>query len=148
MLVSSAYVKKSSILTLCYEFSNDLDAQSDFTKNLVTKKLVTWNHSYLQYNAPQKHDESTLLQYELNEYLTADRSCTTDYFLNKSYKSQQLPSLCFFWHPLRPNQSIIRGTVRLETFGRIQNRRHFPSKTAILPFSNIFQRLTVPRKID
>ena len=30
----------------------------------------------------------------------------------------------------------------------IWNRRHFPSKTVILPFSNIFQRLTVPRKID
>ena len=29
-----------------------------------------------------------------------------------------------------------------------RNRRHFPSKTANCRFSNIFQRLTVPRKID
>ena len=28
------------------------------------------------------------------------------------------------------------------------NRRHFPRMTAILQFSNIFQRLTLPRKID
>ena len=35
-----------------------------------------------------------------------------------------------------------------QVIGRIQNRRHFPSKTAILPISNIFQRLTVPRIID
>ena len=26
--------------TLCYEFLNDLDAQSDFDKNFVPKKLV------------------------------------------------------------------------------------------------------------
>ena len=51
------------------------------------------------------------------------------------------------WHLLRPNWSIIRGTVRLYYFGRIRNRHHFPSKTAILQFSNIFQRLTLPRKI-
>ena len=28
---------------LCYEFSKDLDAYSDFEKKNVTKKLVKWN---------------------------------------------------------------------------------------------------------
>ena len=31
------------------EFLNDLDAQSDFDKRIVTKKLVKQNHSYLKY---------------------------------------------------------------------------------------------------
>ena len=30
-----------------YEFSIDLDAQSDFDKEIVTEKLVKENHSYL-----------------------------------------------------------------------------------------------------
>ena len=34
---------------LWYEFLNDLDVQSDFDKNFVTKKVVKWNHSYLKY---------------------------------------------------------------------------------------------------
>ena len=33
---------------LWYKFLNDLDAQSDFDKNFVTKKLVKKNHSYLK----------------------------------------------------------------------------------------------------
>ena len=32
-----------------YRFFNDLDAQTDFDKNSVTKKLVKYNHSYLKY---------------------------------------------------------------------------------------------------
>ena len=32
-----------------YEFLNDLDAQSDFDKKIVTKKPVKQNHSYLKY---------------------------------------------------------------------------------------------------
>ena len=34
---------------LWHEFLNDLDAQSDFENNFVTKKVVKWNHSYLKY---------------------------------------------------------------------------------------------------
>ena len=34
---------------LWYEFLNDLDAQSDFDKKIVTKKVVKWNYSYLKY---------------------------------------------------------------------------------------------------
>ena len=37
------------IYTLWYQFSNYLDAQSDFDKTFVTKKLVKLNHSYLNY---------------------------------------------------------------------------------------------------
>ena len=37
-----------------------------------------------------------------------------------------------------------RETLTIHAFGRIRNRRNFPSKTAILPFSNI----SVPRIID
>ena len=32
-----------------YKFSIDLDAQSDFDKKIVTKKLVKQSHSYLKY---------------------------------------------------------------------------------------------------
>ena len=39
-------------------------------------------------------------------------------------------------------------TVRFLTFIRFRNRPHFPSKSVILPFSNMFQRLTVSLKID
>ena len=35
-----------------------------------------------------------------------------------------------------------------KTFGRIRNRRHFPSRTAIFRWSSILERLTVPRTID
>ena len=34
---------------LGHEFLNDLDAQSDFDKNVITKKVVKQNHSYLKY---------------------------------------------------------------------------------------------------
>ena len=34
-------------------------------------------------------------------------------FEKNSCKNLQSQSLCFFWHLLRPNQSIIRGTVSL-----------------------------------
>ena len=37
------------IYTFWYEFSNDFDAQSDFGKDFVSEKLVSWNHSYLNY---------------------------------------------------------------------------------------------------
>ena len=40
---------------LWYEFFNDLDVQSDFDKNFVTKKVVKWNHSYLKYAVVKKH---------------------------------------------------------------------------------------------
>ena len=39
------------------------------------------------------------------------------------------------------------SAVRLKTFERIRNRRRLPLKTAILPFSNSFQRFTVDRQI-
>ena len=87
---------------------------------------------------------SIIHAYVLSEFLTVDRSYTTKYFWKNSYWSWLVTSLRFFWHLLRPDWPIIRSTA----FGRIRNRRHFPSKTAILPFSNIFQRLTVPRMID
>ena len=32
------------------------------------------------YNASQKHESTFLHTYVLNEFLTADRSCTTNYF--------------------------------------------------------------------
>ena len=65
-----------------------------------------------------------------------------------NYRNWIFTSLCFIWHLLSPNWSISRGAVRLLTFGRIRNRRHFPSLTAILPFSNILKRLTAPRIIN
>ena len=42
-------VKNDTLLmyTLWYEYSYDFDAQSDFGKNFVAKKLVRWSHSYL-----------------------------------------------------------------------------------------------------
>ena len=44
------YLSKISIIcSLWYEFKRNLDAQSDFDKNIVTKKLVKSNYSYLKY---------------------------------------------------------------------------------------------------
>ena len=65
------------------------------------------------YNAPQKHVSTLLHTYVLNQFLTADRSCTTKYFFKNSYSSWYLTYLRFFWHLLGPNWSIIRGTVSL-----------------------------------
>ena len=33
---------------LWYEFLNDLDAQSNFDKSFVTKKMINYNHSYIK----------------------------------------------------------------------------------------------------
>ena len=44
-----SYIDMLIIYTLWYEISNDLDALIDFGKIYVTKKLVPWNHSYLEY---------------------------------------------------------------------------------------------------
>ena len=84
----------------------------------------------------------------MNEFLTADCSCTTKYFWSNPYRSLYSTSLRFFWHILCPNWSTIRDSVRLQTFRRIWNWSHFPLKTAILSFSYNFQRLTLPRIID
>ena len=89
---------------------------------------------------PRKKNESTLLHtFVLNKFLTANSLFRIKCFWKSSCRSCKLTSSRFFRHLLRPNWSI---------FGRIRNRRHFPSKTATLPFSNIFQRFTVPRIID
>ena len=55
--------------------------------------------------------------YVLAEFLTAYRSCKTNYFWKNSYRSFYSRSLRFFWHLLRSNWSIVRGTVRSKTFG-------------------------------
>ena len=39
---------------LWHKFWNDLDAQRDFDKKIVTKKLVKYNHSYLKYALTRK----------------------------------------------------------------------------------------------
>ena len=70
---------------------------------------------------------------------------------HKSYrvgdeKARQLQNKKVFW--LESFFYCLTLIVRFQTFGKIRNRRYYPSKTAILPFSNIFQRLTVPRNID
>ena len=41
------YIDTLLVYTLWYEFWNDFDAQNDFIKFVVTKKLVLCNHSYL-----------------------------------------------------------------------------------------------------
>ena len=56
------YLSKISIIwTLWYGFLKYLDAQSDFVKNVVTKKLVKYN--YLKYALDAYHFEniSTLM---------------------------------------------------------------------------------------
>ena len=46
---SKSLSKISIICILWYDFLNDLNAQSDFDKSFVTKKLVKYNHSYFKY---------------------------------------------------------------------------------------------------
>ena len=43
------------ICTLWYEFSNNVDAQSDFGNFFVTNKRVPWNHIYLKYLLNDSH---------------------------------------------------------------------------------------------
>ena len=40
---------------LLYAFLNDLDAQSDFDKKIVTKKPVKYKHSYLKYALTERY---------------------------------------------------------------------------------------------
>ena len=75
---------------------------------------VNLNYEFLHiYRNSQKHKSTLLHTYVLNEFLTAERSCKTKYLWKNSYRSWYLTSLRFFWHLLRLNWSIIRGTVSL-----------------------------------
>ena len=44
--------------------------------------------------------------------------------------------------------TVTQWDIKNLTFVRIQNWRHFPSRAAIWPFWNVFQRLAVPQMID
>ena len=44
----TSYIDTWLIYTLWYEFSNDIDAQSDFGKKFVTTKYTHLDHSYLK----------------------------------------------------------------------------------------------------
>ena len=87
--------------------------------------------------------------YVLNKFLTADRSFTTIYFwknlieVGSSYLYASFGTVC-----VQIGQLFEAKWDFHKLFGGIRNRLHFPSKTAILSFSNFFQRLTVPQIID
>ena len=67
---------------LWYNFLNDLDAQSDFDKSFVTKKLVKWNHSYCaDYWSYQRY---IFEKYQLRIRLAKKDSCIS-YFLMKGF---------------------------------------------------------------
>ena len=61
--------------------------------------------------------------YVLNQFLSADCSLFMYHkiFLKNSYRSLQSTSLRFFWHLLRQNWSIIRGTMSLWSMFEIDN---------------------------
>ena len=71
----------------------------------------TWSTDSTKINRPGHN--MVRHKYVLNEYLTADCSCTTKCFWKNSYRSLYSTSLRFFLHLLRPNWAIIRGTVSL-----------------------------------
>ena len=71
----------------------------------------------IRYRNSQKHKSTLLHTYVLNQFLTAERSCTTKYFFKNSYRIWQVTSLRFFLHLLRPNWSIFGGIVSL--FGKM-----------------------------
>ena len=73
------------------------------------------------YRFNQNIPSGPLHTYALNEFLTADGSCTTKYFWKKSYRSLQSASLRFFWLILRQNWLIIGGTVSL--WSMFENRQ-------------------------
>ena len=59
------------------------------------------NTFFWKYTDSQKHESTLLHTYVLNEFLTADHSCTTKHFWKNSYWSWLLIFLLFFWHLLR-----------------------------------------------
>ena len=83
------------------------------------------------YNAQQKHDSILLHTYVLNEFLTADRSCSETNILKQKLIAHIFTLL------LAPFASkLVHYSSHSETLNFRKNRRHFPSK-----------RPTVPRKI-
>ena len=89
------------------------------------------------YTDSQKHESPLLHTYVINEFLTADRSCTTKYFwktLIEDRSSHLYASFGTFW------VQIVKYFVPQWVFKHseeFRNRRHFPSKTANCRFSNI-----------
>ena len=77
---------------------------SRWRKNQI---LICWS----TYRNSQKHESTLLHMYVLNQFLIADRSCTTKYFFKN--RSWYLTYLRFFWHLLGPNWFIIRGKMSL-----------------------------------
>ena len=76
---------------------------------LLRLKARGFQHYRFNQNKPSGAQHT----YVLNESLKADCSCKAKYFWKNSYRSWQTASLCFFWHILRQNWSIIRGTLSL-----------------------------------
>ena len=54
---------------LLYEFSNDLDAQSDFDKKIVSKMPVKQNHSYLKYALDRNKNIPQMSNFDMNTIL-------------------------------------------------------------------------------
>ena len=83
--------------------------------------------------------------YVLNKFLTADCSCTTKYFWKNHiefYRPHLYTSFGTFYVQIDKLFATQWVFKQLEEF---QNQRYFPSMRAICWFSNILQRLTVPR---
>ena len=56
---------------------------SPFLYFVMETSKVAFLVKYIQYTAPQKHESTLLHTYVLNEFLTANHSCTTKYFWKK-----------------------------------------------------------------
>ena len=81
-------------------------------------------------------------------YLTADRSCTTKYFwktLIKVCSPHLSASIGTFWVLLG---QLFAAQWVFKNSEEFRNQQHFASIRAICRFSNILQRVTVPRIVD
>ena len=74
---------------------------------LIACKSALFLLSKCLYRFNQNKPSGVQHTYVLNEFSTADCSCTTRYFWKNSYRSLQSTSLRFIWYLLPPNWSII-----------------------------------------
>ena len=101
------------------------------SKQKWSDSVKRWKYSsgaYIRakmYNASQKHESTLLHMYVLNEFLTADRSCTAKHFWKNSFRSFKFTYLHFFWHLLRKKLvNYSRHSESLKYVWKSTNRCH------------------------
>ena len=113
-------------------------------------RLKTIRASRQIYTASQKHESTLLYTYVLNEFLTADRSCTKKIFLKKLLQKFVVHIFTLLLAHFMSKLQLVNYASRGESLNlrKISKSTTFSFGNSDLSNFKHIQRLSVSRKID